>query len=162
MAFDAFIKIDTITGEADDSKHKGEIEVISFSWGVTQAGSSATGSGHGAGKASVQDFTFMKLTDKASPILFMKCCTGEHIKEANFVCRKAGGTQVEFLKYKLSDVIISSVQTSGQGAGGDVPTEQVTLGFTKCEIDYQAQGPDGKPVGGPIHGGWNMKENKTA
>lgn len=161
--FDAFIKIETITGESDDSKHKGEIEVFSFSWGVSQSGSSASGTGAGAGKAQVADFQFTKKTDKSSPILFMKCASGEHIKEANFVCRKAGGSAVEFLKYKFTDVIITSVKVQGSGAeGNEVPLEDVTLGFTKCELDYQAQGPDGKPLGGPVHGGWNMKANVVA
>lgn len=160
--FDAFIKIDTITGESDDSKHKGEIEVFSFSWGVNQTGSSSSGTGAGSGKAQVHDFSFTKKTDKASPILFMKCASGEHIKEANFVCRKAGGTPVEFLKYKFTDVIITSCTTGGNAQGAEVPIESVTLGFTKCELDYQAQGPDGKPLGGPVHGGWNMKTNVVA
>jgi len=160
--FDAFIKIDTITGEADDSKHKGEIEVFSFSWGVNQSGSAAHGAGAGSGKAQVNDFSFSKITDKSSPVLFMKCCTGEHIASALFTCRKAGGTPVEFLKYKFTDVIITGVTTGGNSQGSEVPKEQITLGFTKCEIDYQGQGPDGKPLGGPVHGGWNMKTNVVA
>lgn len=162
MAFDAFIKIDGITGEAEDHKHKDEIEVLSYSWSVAQTGTSASGSGAGSGKCEVANFEFSKKTDKSSPILFMKCATGEHIASALFTVRKAGGTQLEFLKYKFTDVVIAKYKSGGSGSGDDIPTEDIELNFTKCEIDYQAQDNKGAAKGGPVHGGWNVKENKTA
>lgn len=160
MAFDGFIKIDGIKGETADHKHKEEIEVFSYTWGAKQSGSSSSGSGAGAGKVQVDDFSFVKKYDKSSPILFMKCCTGEHIKEANFTVRKAGGEQVEFIKMKFTDVVITSVQTGGSGAD-EIPMETIGFTFTQCHIDYQEQGADGKPKGGPVHGGWDIKANKT-
>lgn len=160
MAFDGFIKIDGIKGETGDHKHKEEIEVFSYTWGCKQSGSSSSGSGAGAGKVQVDDFSFVKKYDKASPILFMKCCTGEHIKDALFTVRKAGGEQVEFIKLKFTDLVITSIQTGGSGSD-EIPMETVAFTFTQCHIDYQEQGADGKPKGGPVHGGWDMKANKT-
>lgn len=160
MAFDAFIKIDGIKGEALDHKHKEEIEVFSYNWGVQQSGSSSSGSGAGAGKCQVQNFSFVKRYDKSSPILFMKCCTGEHIKEANFAVRKAGGEQVEFIKFKFTEVVVTKVSTGGSGSD-EIPMETIDFTFTQCHIDYQEQGADGKAKGGPVHGGWDMKVNKT-
>jgi len=109
---DYFLKIDGISGESTDDKHKGEIEVASFSWGVRQTTARATG-GAGAGKATFQDFQFTKVSDKASPALFQKCATGEHIKQAVLTARKAGETQQEFLKVTLSDLLVSSYQSGG-------------------------------------------------
>lgn len=160
MAFDAFIKIGDVKGESGDSKHKDEIEVLSFHFGVSNAGSSGMGSGGGSGRAQVADFSFVKKVDKSSPVLFQHCATGEHIKSAMFVIRRAGGTQLEYLKIKLADVLVSSVRPGGSSQGSDeVPLEEVSLNFSQIHVDYQAQGPDGKAAGGPVHGGWDVKQN---
>jgi len=163
MAFDSFIKLGDIKGEASDSKHKGEIEVLSFHWGVSNTGGFAFGGGGGTGKAQVSDFSFVKRVDKSSPILFQKCCEGEHIKDANFVIRKAGGTQLEYLKIKFTDVLVSSLRPGGSSQGSDdIPLEEVSLNFAKCEFDYQPQSKEGKADGGPIHGGWDLSQNIKA
>jgi type VI secretion system secreted protein Hcp len=163
MAFDSFIKIGDIKGEATDKKHKDEIEVLSFSWGATQTGTASYGGGGGSGKVQLTDFSFVHKVDKASPILFQKCCLGEHIKEANFVVRKAGGDQLEYLKVKFTDVLVSGIRPGGAAQGADeIPLEEVSLNFAKIGVDYQPQGPDGKAAGGPIHGGWDLKANVKA
>jgi type VI secretion system secreted protein Hcp len=160
MAYDAFIKLTDVKGESTDSKHKSEIDILSFSFGVNQTGSSATGGGGGTGKASFHDFSFVHSVDQSSPVLFQKCATGEHLKEALITVRKAGGEQLEYLKIKLVDVLVSSVSPSGSAhSGGEVPLESVSLNFSKMGMDYQPQGPDGKPQGGAIHGGWDVKQN---
>src|SRR5262249_570145 len=114
MAFDAFLKIDGIEGESTDHKHKGEIEVLSFSWNVSHPDK--------GGRAKLTAFQIVKVLDKASPLLFESCCTGDHISEALFTARKAGESQFEFLKIKMSDVIITSVSPGGS-SGGDLPME---------------------------------------
>jgi type VI secretion system secreted protein Hcp len=111
--FDAFLKLDGIKGESADAKHKGEIDIESFSWGLSQTGTSAQGGGGGAGKVKVHDFTIIKRTDASSPLLMLNCANGAHIKEANFVVRKAGGEQLEYLKIKLTDVLVSSYKPHG-------------------------------------------------
>jgi type VI secretion system secreted protein Hcp len=167
--FDAFLKLDGIKGESVDAKHKGEIDIMSFSWGMSQTGVSGTGGGGGAGKVKVHDLTITKRTDAASPLLMLNCANGAHIKEANFVVRKAGGEQLEYLKIKLTDVLISSykpgsIDWSGPGDEGPeedvLPQEQVSLNFAKVEYSYQPQGANGKAQGGPILAGWDVKANQ--
>ncbi len=157
-AVDYFLKIDGIPGESQDSKHKGEIEVESFSWGVTQT--SAPGGGAGAGKVQLQDFHFVTTVSKASPKLFLACASGQHLKEATFVARKAAKGQQEFLVYKFSDVLISSYQTGGSG-GEAVPIDQISLSFAKIEVDFRPEKPDGS-LGAPEKAGWDIKKNKPA
>src|SRR3954464_13043199 len=113
MAADMFLKLEGIKGESTDSKHPNEIEILSYSFGVTQPGTGAQGSGHGGGRAHVQDFQITHHTDAASPTLFAMCATGKHIKEGTFIARKAGGDQQEYMTVKLTDVLISSVQNGG-------------------------------------------------
>jgi len=158
--FDAFLKLDGIKGESADSKHKGEIDIMSFSWGVAQTGVSATGGGGGAGKVAFQDIHFVKKTDASSPLLMLNCPNGAHIKEANFVVRKAGGTKLEYLKIKITDILVSSFKDHGSQNGDQIPLESITLNFAKVEYSYQPQGADGKAQGGPILAGWNVKQNQ--
>ena len=140
MAVDSFLKLGDIKGESKDSKHAGEIDVLSWSWGVSQTGTMSYGGGGGAGKANFQDFNFMHNVDKASPILMLKCATGEHIKEATFVSRKAGKTQQEYMIVKFHDLLITSVQPSGSS---EHPSESVSLNFSKIQVDYKPQKEDG-------------------
>src|SRR5215207_1300961 len=121
MAVDYFLKLDGIDGESADSKHKGQIDLQSFSWGETQTGTHGAGGGGGAGKVQMQDFHFVMKAGKASPKLFLACAEGEHIKKAVLTCRKAGKEQQAFLEVTMSDVLISSYQTSGSSHGDEVP-----------------------------------------
>jgi type VI secretion system secreted protein Hcp len=158
--FDAFLKLDGIKGESADDKHKGEIDIASFSWGVAQTGVQATGGGGGAGKVSFQDIQIIKKTDSSSPLLMLNCASGAHIKEGNFVVRKAGGTQLEYLKIKLTDILISGFKDHGSISGDEIPMESITLNFAKVEYAYQKQKADGSADGGPIMAGWDVKANK--
>jgi type VI secretion system secreted protein Hcp len=144
MAFDAFLKIHDsagnilIKGESTDKSHPDEIEISSFSWGVTNTGSASSGGGGGTGKAVAQDFHFTTELSKASPSLMLACATGRHFPEATLTCRKAGGTaQTEFLKIKLSDFIVSSYTTGGDAEGAaERPTDQFSLNFAKIDFLY--------------------------
>jgi len=158
-AVDYFLKIDGIKGESLDDKHKDEIQLESWSWGETNAGSHAAGGGGGAGKVVMQDFHFTMQINKATPELMLACATGKHIKEALLTCRKAGTEQQEFLKIKFSDMLVSSYQTGGSGGGGVVPTEQISLNFSKIEYEYKPQKADGT-LDGPVKAGYDLKANK--
>ena len=128
--FDAFLKLDGIKGESTDSKHKGEIELLSFSLGANNSATLATGSagqGGGAGKVHFSDIQVTKKVDSSSPLLMLNCAGGSHIKEGNLVVRKAGGDQLEYLKIKLTDVLISSVHTTGSHGSNTVPEEEVSI-----------------------------------
>jgi type VI secretion system secreted protein Hcp len=160
MAVDYFLKIDGIDGESTDSKHKGEIDVQSWSWGETNSGDAAHRGGMGAGKVSMQDFHFVMNVNKATPKLMQHCASGEHVKKAVLTCRKAGKEQQEYLKVTLSDLVVSSYQTGGSSGDHAVPVDQVSLNFSKVEFEYKEQKPDGS-LGGSVKGGWNVKENKV-
>jgi type VI secretion system secreted protein Hcp len=138
-----FLKLDGIKGESTDSKHKGDIEIESFQWGVGRGIGSATG-GAGAGKTSFQTFKITKTLDKSSPLLLGAATSGKHIKEADLLfAHKAGGKQTDYLEIKLENVLISSVQDGGSAKGA--PQENVTFSFQKAEEIYL--GANGKSQG---------------
>jgi type VI secretion system secreted protein Hcp len=156
MAADIFAKIGDIKGESLDAKHKDEIEVLSFSWGVANAGVSS-GGGVGAGKATFQDISIVHHIDKSSPLLLKACATGTHIKDAMITHRKAGKEQHEYLTVKMNDVIVTGV-THG-GASGQPFSESVTLAFAKVDLEYKPQKQDGSLDAG-IHFKYDLKTNK--
>jgi type VI secretion system secreted protein Hcp len=158
MAVDYFLKIDGISGESADLKHKNEIQLEAFSWGETRAGGGPTGSGGGAGKVQMQDITFTMTVSKASPRLFLSCATGKHIKEAVLTARRAGKSQQEFLIIKLNDVIVTSYQTGGS-AQAEVPFDQLSLGFSKIQMEYRPQKADGS-LDAPIKAGWDLVKSQ--
>jgi type VI secretion system secreted protein Hcp len=154
---DYFLQISGVEGESTDAKHKGWLDVDSFSWSETQTVTGSGGSGAGAGKVSMQDFHFVTKVSKASPVLFLACASGQHLKEAKLVARKAGKGQQEFLSWTFSDVLVSGYQTGGHEAA-DVPVDQVSLDFAKVRVEYRAQKADGS-LEPPISAGWDTKTN---
>lgn len=156
---DYFLKLDGIDGESNDSKHKNEIDVESWSWGETNPAASAGGGG-GAGKVQMQDFHFTMKTSKASPKLFLSCATGEHIKSAVLIGRKAGQDQQDYLKFTLTDVLVSSYQLGGSASSDAVPTDQISLNFAEIDFSYSVQKPDGT-LDEAVRGGWDLKTNKA-
>src|SRR3954470_2180924 len=136
-AVDMSLKITDVKGESKDKEHKEQIEIESFSWGASQLGTSSHGTGAGAGKVSMNDFHFVMRNNSSSPTLFLFCANGKHLKEAKLTCRKAGGTQQDFMVVTMSDVLISSYQTGGSQAG-EVPMDQISINYTKMEADYLA------------------------
>jgi type VI secretion system secreted protein Hcp len=157
MAVDMFIKIDTIDGESKDSKHKKEIDVLAWSWGMSNSGSAHVGGGAGAGKVNVQDLSFTKWVDSATPKLALACCDGKHFKDATLVVRKAGEKPVEYVKIKLEEVIITSISHGGSG-GEDRLTENITLNFAKVSLDYVPQDDKGA-AGTAIPMTWDIAGN---
>jgi type VI secretion system secreted protein Hcp len=159
MASDFLLEIDGIKGESNDSKHKETIEIESFSWGVSNSGSHAAGSGGGAGKASFQDLHCTANVNKSSPVLMLSCANGKHIKKAVLFVRKQGKDQQEFYTVTLEDLLVSSYQSGDSTGGNPVPTDQFSLNFAKIKFEYKLQKADGS-LGAPSTGTWNLKENK--
>ncbi|MET0591446.1 MAG: type VI secretion system tube protein Hcp [Polyangiaceae bacterium] len=159
MAVDMFIKIGDVKGESTDDKHKGEIDVLSWSWGATQSGTSGIGGGAGAGKVQLQDLTFTHYVDCATPILFKMCCDGTHIPKVKLVVRKAGGSALEYLTLDIENALVSGVSTGGSG-GQDRITENVTLNFAKVKIEYKPQTAKGAGEAA-ITQGWDASANKS-
>jgi type VI secretion system secreted protein Hcp len=130
---DYFLKIDGIPGESHDDKHRGEIDVLSFSWDISRSRNPRRGPA---------DFQIVKTVDAASPLLFQAACQGTSPGQAVFVARKAGRDQQEFLKITLKEVIITSVSPSSVSSG-DAPVEVVHLGFRSAAMDVVTQKADG-------------------
>jgi type VI secretion system secreted protein Hcp len=152
-----FLRVDGIQGESSDDKHKGEIDVLSWSWGETQPTPAGPGGG-GAGKVEMSDLTVVAHVSKASPRLLLACASGKHIKSAVLTGRKAGKGQQEFLTFSLTDILVSSYQT-GASASSEPPTDSVSLNFAKIQVEYKEQKADGS-LGASIKVGWDRKTNK--
>ena len=157
MAMDMFIKIDSLAGESKDSTHKGEIDVLAWSWGASNSGSAHVGGGAGAGKVNVQDLSFTKYLDKSTPDLLLSTCNGKHWDQAALVVRKAGETPLEYLKITMTEVLVTSMSQGGSG-GEDRLTENVTLNFAKVKVEYVEQTAKGGKGATPSMG-WNISEN---
>ena len=160
MAVDMFIKIGSLKGESRDSTHKEEIDVLAWSWGMSNAGSGHVGGGSGAGKVNVHDLSLTKYVDKSSPDLMLNCAKGKHFDTAKLTVRKAGDKPLEYLVITMSEVYITSV--SGGGSGGeDRLTENVTLNFSKVTVDYKEQTASGGSGASPTMT-WDIAANTSA
>lgn len=163
MAMDMFMEMgDKIKGETQDKefKDKGGIDVLAWSWGMSQSGSAHMGGGAGAGKANFQDLSFTKYLDKATTPLMIGLAKGSHIPLVKLTCRKAGEGQQKYLEVVMKEVIISSVSTGGSG-GEDRLTENVTLNFGEVSVEYFLQDKAGKTASGGKFA-WNIAENAAA
>lgn len=124
---------------------------------MTQSGSMHVGGGGGSGKVNIQDVSLTKFVDKASTNLMRACCNGEHLKEATLTVRKAGKDAVDYVKIKMSPVLVTSLSTGGSG-GEDRLTENLTLNFAKMEVGYTPQKEDGT-ADAEISLIWNIEKN---
>lgn len=147
MAVDMFLKLDGIDGESSDAAHAGELDILAWSWGASQSGTTHQGAGGGAGKVAVQDLSITKYVDASSHLLLKHCHTGAHITEGTLFIRKAGGTPLEYIIIVLREIIVSSVSTGGSG-GEDRLTENITLNFKEFDYGYTPQLADG--TGGAV------------
>ena len=162
MAYDAFLKVEDVNGDLIEGDvvvegHKGEMEIASFSFGIdnpTTIGS-ATG-GAGSGKVNFHDIHITKRTDKTSPVFFKTCCAGAHFQKVTLTMRKAGTQQNDFLKYELTTVFVSSMETAGAEGGDDSPLEDIGLMFAKFHITFTSDD------GSTADAGWDVANNTSA
>jgi type VI secretion system secreted protein Hcp len=159
MAFDAFLMLDGIKGESVDGKHKDEIDVRSFSWGVSQTGTGHTGAGSGAGKADFQDLQIVKSVDKSTPLLKLACASGKHITKGKLTVRKAGENPLEYLTIDLENILVSSYSLTGVSGSSEVPDEQVTFNFAKMKTEYWTQTKQGAK-GENANFSWDVSANQ--
>ena len=140
MAVDLFLKLsEGIDGESLGKNHSDEIDILAWSWGMSQSGTTHMGKGGTAGKANFQDISFTKYVDKSSAKLMQYLSTGKKIDTATFVAQKASGdTPIKYIEIELTEVIVSSLSTGGSG-GEDRFTENVTLNFRKFHYTYKVQ-----------------------
>jgi type VI secretion system secreted protein Hcp len=154
-AVDMFFKMDPIQGESTDQNHPNQMNVLSWSWGMSMPIASGGG---GTGRVNIQDISISKYVDKASTSLMLGCSTGTHYKTAILSMRKAGAaSSQDFMVITLEDAIITSYNVGGS-AGGDVPMENLTLNFARVKVEYWRQKPDGSYEKAPVYW-WDVKNN---
>ena len=142
---DNFLKVDGIAGESTDAKHKDEIDVLAFSWGVSQTGGASSGGGGGAGKAVFDDLLVVARTSKASPHLWLACASGTRLKSAILTSRRRGKASVDFLAITLTDVLVSSYEIDGSDE--ELALDQFALSYGRIETKY-------------VSTGWDLKASK--
>jgi type VI secretion system secreted protein Hcp len=150
---DYFLKVDGIPGESVDAKHKDEIDVLAFSWGVSQTGAA----GGASGKPVFGDLLVVARTSKASPHLWLACANGTHIKSAVLTCRSRGKASFDFLAIELSQVLVSSYEVDGSDE--EPPLDQIAFSYERIETKYTPADKTGKPQQ-PIRTGWDVKVGK--
>jgi type VI secretion system secreted protein Hcp len=164
MAFDAFLKISDIPGESTDDKHKDWIEVLSYAHGLSQPATTRSTAGAASGeRCNHQDFSVVKVLDKASAKLALFCCNGKHIPSVKLELCRATGDKTKYMEYLMTDVIVSSVRPGGSSHGGEnLPLEEVSFNYGKIEWTYtETDHGTGKPKG-DVKANWDLKANKGA
>lgn len=159
MAVDIFMKIDGANGESKDANHKDWSDVLSFSWGATQPGNMSSGGGLGAGKASFNDLHIVARIDKAAPAVLKHCASGKHLNSVQLSMCKAGGTQIEYSRITLEDVLVSSVQQSGDGGSESGVIINYAFQAAKVKQQYWEQTDQGGK-GAETLVAWDIKQNK--
>lgn len=160
MAVDMYLKIETIDGETTDAEMKKvkAIDILAWSWGVSNSGTAHMGGGAGSGKANFQDISCTKYIDSGSHALLLGCATGEHFTKATLTVRKAGKTQQKYVEIIMEEVLIASVSTGGSG-GEDRLTENISLNFAKVTFNYYQQDDKGVVSSTPKAFTYNIAEN---
>ncbi len=158
MSVAIYMKVEGATGESQDAAHQGWTDVVSFQWGVTQPGSMATGGGGGTGKASFKDLTVVARIDKAMPAVMKHCATGKHLAEIQISVNKAGGSQIEYERITLSNVLATDVHITG-AADDDQVTVHYSFQAARVKNQYWEQTAQGGK-GAESQMGYDVKGNK--
>jgi type VI secretion system secreted protein Hcp len=142
-ATDIFLRLADIPGESTDSKHKDQIEILSFSLGFVNQPAGGSAGGGAGGKVSCGDVVLTKSIDKSSPSLIGAVMTGRHIKSGTLSFAAATGKATQdYYTLNLSDLVVTAIQQS-DSVGGPRVTEQITISAAKFEFRYRPQKPDG-------------------
>jgi len=157
MAVDFFLKLDGVKGEVQTTQQKGQIQLLTFAWGVANQSSAAVGTGSGAGKANFLAITVTKATDSASTPIFNDCCAGTHIATGKISAVKAGANGQPYLELDLTEVFVTGYQLN---AVNEIPTETVTLSYKSVQLTYFTQNESGGLTAN-APGGWNISQNKA-
>ena len=160
MPVEMFLKLTGIEGESSDAKHKGEIDVLAWSWGLSEETQQTGGGGGGAGKVKVHDLSIQKLVDLASPLLLSSSVEGKHISDGTLTARQESkGAGQEFLVFKMTNVLVTSVSMAETSKDEVRPTETVMLNFAKLDFDYRSFKQDGS-VNQEKSFRWDFSTNK--
>jgi type VI secretion system secreted protein Hcp len=157
----AFLELNDIPGESQDSKYTDKIELQSVSWGATNNSSYTKGTGSGIGKGQIQDISCHKYTDKASLRLMERAVNGKPIESGKLsLLKQSGENKIAYFEIKLTNIVITSFQFSATG-DGQLPMESFSLHFVKAHSAYMPQGNEGDPAGN-VDFGWDLQQNTSA
>ena len=162
QAYEMFLRIDGIPGESTHETHKDWIEVLSYSHSVylPSSGSRSSGDTRTAERCDHQDFSVVKMLDKASPILALLCCNGQYIGEIRLELCQATGDKNRYMEYRFSDVIITAIRPGSSGlSGGARPLEEVSFNYSQIEWSYTAYDPDTGLPEGNVGAKWDLETN---
>jgi type VI secretion system secreted protein Hcp len=158
MAVDYFLKLDGIQGESQDEKHKNEIQVLSWSWGASNASTVSATGGSGAGKVDLSDFSMMLNFDKSTPKFFKSITLGAHIATGTLTATKAGADGKPYLKLDFEELFITGLQMS---ASSETPAVSLSFSYNQIKMDYSMQDEKGNVAStGPVT--YNVKQNKSS
>ena len=146
-AVDMFLEVDGLRGETQDSKYKDAIDVLAFSWGVS----------NNSNKPNFQDVSATKYVDRTSPELLELVASGRMVATARLTVRKAGENPIDYLRYCFTGLRFDSVQSGGSG-GEDRLTENISFTYSTIVERYTPQDELGKPLPA-IFGGWDLLKN---
>jgi type VI secretion system secreted protein Hcp len=138
-----FLKMQGVTGEAVDTEHKGEIEVVSWSWGMQAHASLAVG--QATARATLSELQIVKKVDQSSPTLMNFLRNNKVVGQAQLVVRKAGKTPLEYFRIDLENVRVTSLKAESSNTE---LVERVNLGFSKVKVSYTPQDSLGARGGG--------------
>ena len=158
-AVDMFIKIKDIEGESVKPGHEGEIDILAWSWGSHHSSiSRPNGPTRYSGTATNMDMTFSKKMDASSSDLFLACNNGKHLGDVFIMSVDESRKLEPYLTIMFFDATCTSYSVSSSGED-PVPTENVTLNFSKIEFKYQEQKDDGSQ-GGNVELGYDLAKGK--
>lgn len=161
MAVDIHLELSNgIKGESIDKTHTDKINILNWSWSMSQQGTTHLGTGGGAGKASFGDLHMTKYLDLSSTELVKRLANGKPIDEAKLYVRKAGGEDpLTYFELQMKEVLVSSLNT-GAGDGSDMITETFSLNFKTFKMIYHRQNDKGKSMG-KVESEWNIAKNEA-
>lgn len=165
MARDAYLKLEGVPGECQDSDHSEWIELLAFEHEFSQPQSATESSAGGGtvGRVNMGNFNVTKYIDRATPKLSEYCCSGKHVASATIdLMRAAGDKRVKYLEIKMEDLVVTKVIHGRSDEATDkFPTESISLNCATIKWTYTVQKREGGGAAGQVTGGWNMKAHKA-
>lgn len=176
--FDAFLKMEGISGESRDDRHPEWIEILEFSHSINNVASLAGGGNlpgspttspdapvnararaRARARVSFSDFSIVKSIDSASPLIYLACCNGKFIQTVILEVYRSGGEETKILKIQLDSVVITNVSYGTHTQDGDgYLVETVTLNFERISWTCEPNMNDGA-TGGLVEEGWDLCSN---
>ena len=154
-------KFGDIKGEVSIDKFTDRVELGSFQWGVgvgVSSPSDSTNNQRSTSQPSFSECTVTKSFDLSSCQFMQKCALGDEMKVELAFIKSAGGENKPFMEVVLENVLISGMSIS---SGGDMPSESLSLNYTKFQVTYISQSASAD-LAGKDKFGWDLVKNVPA